>query len=1329
MATITLLRPWLTLAVIGAFLFGALVTSDRPTPRARAQQTSATWEAPASGDVNASANGVTLKTYGDCAVTSAANQAGRPAIRLNSVGFGCIEVSDAYIFSGDHKNVRIDIDYYDDGAGKWVSFQYDSPGTTVAEIYKQGPYFSRSGPVGWKTKTYYLTDAYFGNRQNASADLRFLEQDQAGTLYLNKVTITRDQTAPTYENATNVSFTAPNTDSGLALKTSGDCSVNPVADKDGRAAIRLGTQSQNQGFACFAVDKTYIDSGNHPNVRIDIDYYDDGSGKWLSFQYDAEGNSFKQAPYVYRGGPAGWKTKTIYLTDAYFGKRENDGADLRFHEQDVAGTLHISKVTITRDQTAPTYTSSTSVSFTAPGTENGLTLVVLGDADSAATAATVGGRSAIQISANGYAYFDVHNTFIYQGKTSNGTGETITDVQVEVSYYDRGYGFFYLQWDSTATAIPANFPSQSFNNGLRTDNVVYLTNTNTWLTYTFNIPNVYFGGRYLLGTLADLRITYPIDVNAQSANQGNLLAFDKVTITRSTTPLDRAGTLNGLHPGYGDPVVVWTRLAQVNDRGHGLYQVEGNGAAAATATTIPVADGDAATSTTQVRQASGGSISFDVNDNYILNGNAYDVYVGVEYYDEAFGTFWLEYDAGSSNRAKQTSTVTGGTTGALKRTYFYLTDAYFGNGQEGGADFRIKTSGTTLKVKTVYVARTPGGQVQPRATVNTSAIPSFSKTQRVVAAHYFPVFDGYYPKLWPGPEGRTYPLIGPAGADSTTHILTSYSWRSVAALKQEMEDAKAAGIDMLIVWYSGSTFDAAYGGVTMLRNLVAAARQVSNPPKLGILLDPFMLYAESVLKTGSTKVDLTDANAKGLYLKYAVDFFSIVPTDLWAAIDGRPVIFAYYQGPENITKYDKTLFSSLSGGFERAFGVRPYVIPDFLYDPTGTYGIYEPNGAVPSTAVDEFFSWAAGYCDNCPTEAPGYAQNNVMEIGPGFNDGTLVRNREDGAFYTRSWQRAIAKGMHLVGIDTFNYWVEGAPIGNSDLYGKQYLDLTKTYAALYKQTTYGGATTAGTTLGTTNSTSGVYLDRPRGDSGTAVVTKDGKEGRSPVGYSMFFSIHDSFLFNVPNGTSIQVAVEYWDEAPTATEDSFFDLKYDGQSDRFTAKRQGIQHSKTWKTATFSITDAAFRNRQDEKNDFALIAQSPGSLIVRSIQVTRPASMVTKIATSRAGMRVDIGVDNSGAAIVPAAQTLQVTYVDGSAGTWTAAVDKAWLTLSANSGTAPQTISLFVDPSKMGAAADVATVTFTASNGLETKVTVYARIGQAPHKIYIPYALVKYTGGW
>jgi hypothetical protein len=607
------------------------------------------------------------------------------------------------------------------------------------------------------------------------------------------------------------------------------------------------------------------------------------------------------------------------------------------------------------------------------------------------------GRPASRVSSAGELFFAVDDAFIYRGSYG--------DAFVDVSYYDKGFGFFYLVYDATASRSQQSFgPTTNY----QSNNVVYLHDSGSWKTYRFNLANVYFGNRLL--NAADFKIVQPQGGSAALGNAGYLLRVDRVSVTRSATPLDRTGSFEGNYSGYGDPSSVWTRLGANVERGHGLYQDE------ALAATTAIASGG--------RRATSGAIYFDVNDRYLYDGSAGgapvgEIVVGVEYLDAGSGSFSLVYDAPDGERTAGSVQLTN--SNAWRRAAFDAHGGRFGNGVRG-ADFRVVSPARDLVVRDVFVTRSAAGNAR-------EPVPyGFSRAQRLVGTYYFPVFDGYRPSLWPTST------MGPPGAGAN-HVDNGYSYRSIETARKDMVDMRDAGIDFTLLWYTGNTIDANTQGVVAVRQAVAAAAAVSGAPKFGLLLDSVMLVGDPNLRVRDTLLDLGDAATQAQLFRLAEDFYGLVPRSQWATIEGHPIVAVYYQGPDMVSNLDRSVIARLSDRFQAVHGVRPYLMLDRLWDPDEQYGL----------PVDDWFHWGASLA---PAAQPGYFQDRVAAIGPGFLDPSgRSRDREGGAYYTRGWDRAIAADKRIVLIDTWNYFVEGTAIAESKEYARQYIDITRAKAA------------------------------------------------------------------------------------------------------------------------------------------------------------------------------------------------------------------------------------------------------------------------------------------
>jgi len=104
-------------------------------------------------------------------------------------------VNDAFAFQGNKPDLYVSVDYFDTGTGSLV-LNYDSnTGNTLPAFYKDGGNVALTGSNTWKRKVFHVTDAYFGNRQNAGADFR-IAKSGGGVFYLDLVRVVTPQAPP-----------------------------------------------------------------------------------------------------------------------------------------------------------------------------------------------------------------------------------------------------------------------------------------------------------------------------------------------------------------------------------------------------------------------------------------------------------------------------------------------------------------------------------------------------------------------------------------------------------------------------------------------------------------------------------------------------------------------------------------------------------------------------------------------------------------------------------------------------------------------------------------------------------------------------------------------------------------------------------------------------------------------------------------------------------------------------------------------------------------------------------------------------------------------------
>ena len=200
------------------------------------------------------------------------------------------------------------------------------------------------------------------------------------------------------------------------------------------------------------------------------------------------------------------------------------------------------------------------------------------------------------------------------------------------------------------------------------------------------------------------------------------LSFGAVTGTAPTTDRHLGGKVQlGLDPaGPPTTATVGTVLAGTN-AGYGLTQAEypapGDGA-----TTAADIGGLSARTTVGDQPAGNDDMYFAIDDSVASTGD-YKASFVVSYYDSGTGTVQLQYDDGSSDPYHAAGSITLTDSDTWKTATVPVSDAYFGDGEHAGADFRLSAA-VPFTVHSVAVtvtgAAVPAGTQFPAAPVITT---------------------------------------------------------------------------------------------------------------------------------------------------------------------------------------------------------------------------------------------------------------------------------------------------------------------------------------------------------------------------------------------------------------------------------------------------------------------------------------------------------------------------------------------------------------------------------------------------------------------------------
>jgi len=119
---------------------------------------------------------------------------------------------------------------------------------------------------------------------------------------------------------------AGNREFSLRLVNVGD--GDTTADSIGGLECRRNLNPSDDFYMYFDVDDAFVFQGNRPNLFLTFHYFD-APGGMFRIQYDTASNPYTDGPWFSTTGTNTWRAYTLGIKTAYFGNRQNGGADLR----------------------------------------------------------------------------------------------------------------------------------------------------------------------------------------------------------------------------------------------------------------------------------------------------------------------------------------------------------------------------------------------------------------------------------------------------------------------------------------------------------------------------------------------------------------------------------------------------------------------------------------------------------------------------------------------------------------------------------------------------------------------------------------------------------------------------------------------------------------------------------------------------------------------------------------------------------------------------------------------------------------------------------------
>lgn len=318
----------------------------------------------------------------------------------------------------------------------------------------------------------------------------------------------------------------------------------------------------------------------------------------------------------------------------------------------------------------------------------------------------------------------------------------------------------------------------------------------------------------------------------------------------------------------------------------------------------------------------------------------------------------------------------------------------------------------------------------PSAAVRAGGpLPLRPRVPPLVLAHYYP---WYTVETWRSPEMLDHPLP-PYSTDDSADVLRT------------LGQAKAAGIDAMIVSWQGGDVGGGFNARRMELVLRASER-------LGMVactyLETLAANPESIYGTVPTDPEIVFE-----WIADIVDRYGTHPAHL--RVDGRPVVFVY-----TAWRLEPAVWEALIDRLRRS-GRNPLILGEGVegrwLDPFG--GIYRYINIEPLADIEKLTALQSLRSRTYHLLEPGRGERRIWAatVSPGFDDSLLsdrpvhtVRDRRGGAYYDDQWRAALASAPDWILITSWNEWWENTHIEPSERYGDSYLRATRAWTAAFR---------------------------------------------------------------------------------------------------------------------------------------------------------------------------------------------------------------------------------------------------------------------------------------
>lgn len=267
------------------------------------------------------------------------------------------------------------------------------------------------------------------------------------------------------------------------------------------------------------------------------------------------------------------------------------------------------------------------------------------------------------------------------------------------------------------------------------------------------------------------------------------------------------------------------------------------------------------------------------------------------------------------------------------------------------------------------------------------------------------------------------------------HPLEPYASSSKEDIARQVEQASSAGIDGFISswWGPESVTDSNLG------KLLDIAQEKNFK---------VTLYFETLARPDGNPLDESQIRT---WLAYAIKEYRDHPA--FMKVDGKPLIVIFVSGTVPLETWARIFASLREEGLEAVYLAMGYSLDSLeVFDGLHDYSVFTY-----ANLKQTDLSTARGIHYYPLLSDQHTSKIWVATVQPGYDD-TLqptreghVQDRLNGDFYRSTWEAAIQSDPDWIFITTWNEWYEHTNIEPGELYGDQYLKITRENADLWKK--------------------------------------------------------------------------------------------------------------------------------------------------------------------------------------------------------------------------------------------------------------------------------------